>query len=98
MTRTSINSDILTDNDNCKICIKVFKTNQNCIYCDICKMWLHLKCANLSLHQFNSLSNTDLPFYCVTCLSTVLPFVNMNKTDFKHSFSSGYKSQAKCKY
>ena len=58
----------------CKQCSKSCKSNQNCICCDICNMWYHIKCVSLTLSQFNSLkANSSMPYFCSSCMSETLP-------------------------
>ena len=45
----------------CFICKKNVKNN--CIYCEICDQWLHLKCSKISRSQFISLSKSNGPFF-----------------------------------
>ena len=43
----------------------------DCISCNICDEWTHLKCTDLSIEQFNILVSSDdtgEPFYCNKCL------------------------------
>ena len=84
----NISSDVL-----CPVCLKVCKDSQKGICCDVCDQWLHRKCAKISLVQFQSLGNSDSPFYCHHCLSSALPFVNITKSVFNQLFSTGYVRQ-----
>ena len=52
----------------CLSCAKPVKINQKGIECNACKIWVHLKCTDLSETQYNYLeTNEDIPFYCLTC-------------------------------
>ena len=64
----------------CKNCTKVIKHNQDSICCDICNIWVHLKCSGLSKVEFKTLSqgNRDEPWFCKTCICESLPFENLN--------------------
>lgn len=57
----------------CKVCKKSCKSNQNCIYCEICKIWIHVKCTSLSISQFKSYITSTLPYFCSNCISDSLP-------------------------
>ena len=58
----------------CICCSKPCKKNQNCIFCDLCEKWTHLKCTKLKYHEFMSLGSSDQPFYCSGCYQTIFPF------------------------
>ena len=68
----------------CKSCSKPCKNNQDCIFCEICNLWLHLNCTELSLEQFTNYAASDLPFYCIECLKSNLPLhcFNSDRSDF----------------
>ncbi len=87
----------MTECDNivyvCSYCYKNCTSRQNCILCDICESWLHLKCSKLSLTQFEYFGACDLPFFCQKCISLSLPFVNITKHNFTSLFSVGSTSQ-----
>ena len=59
-------------NSPCSVCGKSCITNrQNCLCCNICDEWVHLKCTDLTLNDFNFLSspeNFEKPYYCNLCL------------------------------
>ena len=58
----------------CKVCNKSCKSNQNCIFCDSCETWIHLKCTALTLSQFKSYSNNlNMPFFCENFILNNLP-------------------------
>ena len=76
---------------SCKVCLNVMSQRQNCIFCDLCCSWMHMKCANLSLSHFNSLANSDLPFFCQNCILSELPFVLLHKRQFNSLFHKNNK-------
>ena len=52
----------------CIKCQKPVKTNQKGLQCNTCNKWLHLKCTDLTLDQYNFLeTNINSPFYCLIC-------------------------------
>ena len=67
----------------CPKCNEITYDNQNCIHCDICCKWYHLKCSGLYHSMFLQLGN-DLSsdWYCKTCLSATLPFQNNSQSQF----------------
>ena len=49
-------------------CQKPVKSNQKGLQCNICEKWIHLKCTDLTVTQYELLKdNADLPFYCLNC-------------------------------
>ena len=54
------------DRTKCIRCDKVF-CNQNCVACDECGGWLHIKCAGLKLKEFLKI-DANTPFSCRYCL------------------------------
>ena len=41
-----------SSSDKCTNCAKLCIDGQNCIQCDKCDCWLHLKCSGLKLKEF----------------------------------------------
>lgn len=53
----------------CRVCPKKV-TDENSITCDKCQGWVHLKCSNLTKHEFEFLCNspqTKLKYFCSSC-------------------------------
>ena len=72
----------------CATCQKPCKSNQNSIYCDLCHLWTHLNCTTLSDKDFQSLSNSNKPYYCKNCYESIFPFHNLKNKDFANEHSS----------
>ena len=72
----------------CSICIKHVKTN--CIFCDICKLWVHKNCANLSTAQLSNISNTDEDWYCQKCLNDTFPFSSLTNEDITNNITNEF--------
>ena len=52
----------------CLICGNCVKEGNNAIYCNTCKLWVHLKCTNFSKAQYDIMSLApDEPYSCVKC-------------------------------
>ena len=52
----------------CIQCRKPVKSNQKAIFCEICKLWMHFKCSNLTKAHYDFLAtNVDIPFNCQKC-------------------------------
>ena len=61
----------------CGICDKPCRSNQNCIACDSCDLWFHVKCMNMSMSVFRGTHNVNwicsqcgVPYYCTTLFDT----------------------------
>ena len=52
----------------CIECKKPVRCNQLGILCDICKLWIHFKCTNLTKARYDFLAtNINLPYNCHKC-------------------------------
>ena len=52
----------------CVSCSRPVKSNQKGFQCNSCHKWVHFKCMDLTISQYNFLAkNEDLPFYCLEC-------------------------------
>ena len=72
----------MIDNTICKQCSKSVLNNKNSICCDVCDVWFHLKCTNLTLHQFKSICATqNYVWYCKLCMFDIFPFSNMDNSN-----------------
>lgn len=72
----------------CGVCEKPCTERQCSIFCDICNLWIHLKCTHLTSIQFNHLSNSNEYFYCQLCLLNTFPYLKMTDSDFNETFST----------
>ncbi len=70
----------------CSKCNKYMSNNQNCIYCDLCSLWFHVKCLDMSLKQFRHLACSDSPYFCHSCIAAELPFVSIENACFDGLF------------
>ena len=51
-----------------KICKNEVKDKDPSIWCDICNMWSHIECINISPKTYEKLQNDDLcAWYCPIC-------------------------------
>ena len=53
--------------------------HQPSINCDICQQWVHHKCSNLTVNQFNKYGRISDPFYCSNCVAENIPFSKLSK-------------------
>ena len=79
----------------CKKCKKACIGNQlmNCIQCDICDNWQHVKCADL-IYDFDYYIYSGFDYICSRrCHMSILPFYSVfspNKIDEFHPFRDNY--------
>ena len=58
----------------CKICAKNVHDKDKVVQCDLCELWIHIKCNNLDYLYYRHLQKTDESWYCIECCSTIFPF------------------------
>ena len=51
------------------------------VHCDLCELWIHIKCNNLDYLHYRYLQNCDESWYCIECCSIIFPFnsISSNK-------------------
>ena len=77
----------------CHKCSLIINRKQNCICCDICNNWLHLKCTGLSISEFKEigkLGNTN-KWFCKFCIGESLPFASLDNKQFDKLFNIARK-------
>ena len=62
----------------CDKCNIPFKKSLNCICCDSCEKWLHLKCSGLTLVQLHNMKNDT--WFCKSCRSIIFPFYSIDNS------------------
>ena len=72
----------------CSVCSNPVKSNQNGIFCDCCKLWVHLKCTKLELIDYYNLANNDQTWFCHKCCVTIFPFNNLDCQELQNEMSS----------
>ena len=43
----------------CKICVKNVQDKDKAVQCDLCELWIHIKCNNLNYLDYRYLQNCD---------------------------------------
>ena len=73
----------------CKICKNEVKDNDALICCDICNMWSHTECVNISPKTYVKLQDDDdvSAWYCPICVRS-LPFLDFRTKELKIFLSS----------
>ena len=62
----------------CKICAKNVSENVKAVQCDLCELWVHIKCNNLNYLDYRYLQNSNESWYCIECSSTIFPFNSLS--------------------
>ena len=58
----------------CKICTKNVSEKVKAVQCDLCELWVHIKCNNLNYLDYKHLQNSNESWYCIECCSKVFLF------------------------
>ena len=62
----------------CGICQKsVGDDKESSVLCDLCKSWIHPKCNNLNFIDFQHISDSTNPWFCLKYNCNLLPFGNL---------------------
>ena len=72
---------------SCSICAKNVHDKYKAVWCDLCELWIHIKCKKLNYLDYRYLQKCDESQYCIGCCSTIFPF---------NSLSSNKNFQACC--
>ena len=62
----------------CKICAKNVHDKDKAVQCDLCELWIHIKCNKLNYLDYSYLQNCDESWYCIDCCSTIFPFYSLS--------------------
>ena len=66
--------------DTCGICSKKVANNHFAVCCDICNHWVNIKCNNITKFYYQKLEKDKAPWYCKKCISQVIPFSSLSKS------------------
>ena len=66
----------------CRICEKNVSDKDKAVQCDLCELWVHIKCNKLNYLDYRYLQNSNESWYCLKCCSTTFSFNSLlsNKT------------------
>ena len=68
----------------CSVCEKSVRIDSEAIQCDNCDLWVHRKCNNISLSEYEELiddGNTE-KWFCIICINSSLPFSQCDDKNF----------------
>ena len=66
----------------CKICNKTVAKKHRAVCCDLCDIWVHIKCNKINTATYNMLQNDDTKWFCIECSKTIFPFSSLNNVEF----------------
>ena len=66
----------------CGICSKTVAKNHNAVSCDICDLWVHISCNNITKYCYRKLQKDKSPWYCKTCIKNIIPFSELTDNQF----------------
>ena len=62
----------------CKICPKNVQDKDEAVQCDLCELWIHIKCSNFNYLDYRYLQNYGECWYCIECCSTTFLFNSLS--------------------
>ena len=62
----------------CRICAKNVNDKDKAVQCDLCELWIHIKCNKLNYLDYRYLQNCDESWYCKDRCSTMFPFNSLS--------------------
>ena len=68
----------------CSICPKNVAKNHNAVCCDICNLWVHIKCNNITKYCYRKLQNDKEPCYCKKCIKNIVPFSQLSENQINN--------------
>ena len=72
----------------CGKCAKVIGKKQECIFCDCCNKWLHKKCSLLETNIFETLGDSNEPWFCWDCLKNNISCISLDSTKIQRLFGT----------
>ena len=67
---------------SCSVFHKSIGNKENSIFCDLCKLWVHVTCNNLNFVDYQYLLGCYDSWYCLNCNTEVYALRNSNKLNF----------------
>ena len=59
---------------SCRICEKNVSDKDKAVQCELCELWVHIKCNNLNYLDYGYLQNSNESWYCTEYCSKIFPF------------------------
>ena len=78
----------------CGICNRNVTDGQKSIYCNNCNLWVHIRCNEISVSEYNKLVNEcdDIPWFCLSCTKTMFPFGSLEKEELLNLHDNNFPS------
>ena len=57
----------------CRICAKNVSDKDKAVQCDLCELWVHIKCNDRNYLGYRYLENSYESWYCKECYSSMFP-------------------------
>ena len=65
----------------CRICVKNVSDKDKAVQCDLCELWVHIKCNNLNYLDYRYLQNSNKSWYCIEyCCNFFFHSLSSNKS------------------
>ena len=61
----------------CVFVLKMLPKKHRAVCCDICNLWVHIKCNNITEYCYGKLQN-DKESYCKICIKIIVPFLKLS--------------------
>lgn len=67
----------------CSTCHKHIHSNHRALFCNSCELFVHIKCNFLNNNDYLRFKKEgeDVPFFCISCISSNIPFSNLTKAE-----------------
>ena len=75
--------------DPCSTCHKNVNNNHNAVWCNLCKLWIHIRCNFLNKNDYAKLKKDKSPFFCHNCIKDILPFTNITDKELVPLITKG---------
>ena len=62
----------------CRICAKNVHGKDKAVQCDLCEIWIHIKCNKFNYLDYMYLQNCDESWYYIDYCSTIFPFNSLS--------------------
>jgi hypothetical protein len=77
------------ENFPCGVCHKNVNNNHNAFCCDLCDLWVHIRCNHLNKADYTRLQKDPRPFFCINCIKDALPHSNLTDNELSPLLSKG---------
>ena len=72
----------------CNICDKTIAKNHRKLSCSLCDKDVHIKCNTYSVKDYDQAKEAN-DFFCMKCISDILPFSSLNDVQYKMAITKG---------